>query len=89
MNKYDICYAVFDRYGEQYIKDHEHRRRQKGKVAADIVVSETSKAYKQQELFFANSKNKTQFIGLLTKHFLTIGHCVKIWNADADALIAS
>ena len=87
--RYGMCCVVFDGYEEHSIKDHEYRRRQKGKISATIVISENAKAHKDQQAFFANHQNKTQFISLLAKHLEVIGHCVKVSTSDADTMIVS
>ena len=52
--------VVFDSYEQGLsIKDHEHLRRVKT-VCADIQLSESMEAYKNQEVFLANEKNKHQ-----------------------------
>ena len=58
--KYGESCVVFDGYEQGLsIKDHEHLRRVK-KVCADIQLSESMEAYKNQEVFLANEKNKHQ-----------------------------
>ena len=61
----------------------------KGKISATIVISENTKSHKDQQAFFANYQNKTQFISLLAKHLELIGHCVKVSTSDADTVIVS
>ena len=54
--------VVFDGYEQRpTIKDHEHLRHVK-KVCAEIQLSESMEAYKNQEVFLTNEKNKHQFI---------------------------
>ena len=53
------------------------------------MISENARAHKDQEAFFANDQNKSQFISLLAKHLEAIGHCIKISKDDADTLIVS
>jgi len=58
--KYGESCVDFDGYEQELlIKDHEHLRRVK-KVCADIQLSESKEAYKNQEVFLANEKNRHQ-----------------------------
>ena len=64
LNKYGLCCFVFDGYEGPSTKDHEHLRRS-AKRSADITVTGASKCHRDQEAFFTNTNNKTQFIALL------------------------
>lgn len=88
-NKYGMCCVVFDGYAKPSPKDHEHQRRQSGKISADIIITDTTKVYKDQEAFLSNEMNKTQFIKFLANHLQIQGHNAKISNGDADTLIVS
>ena len=70
-------------------KDHEHKRRQTGKVSASIVIAENARVHIDQQAFFSNEKNKTNFVSLLTTHLRGIGHHVDVCRGDADTLIVS
>ena len=70
-------------------KDHEHKRHQTGKVSASIVIAETAQVHRDQQAFFSNEKNKTNFISLLTTHLRGTGHQVEVSCGDADTLIVS
>ena len=89
MTKYGICCVIFDGCGEHSVKYYEHRRRQKEKVSAAILVSENSHAHKDQEAFLANHQNKTQFIRLPAEHPSPLSHCVEISNAEAHTIIVA
>ena len=66
--KYGESCIVFDGYEQgPSLKDHEHLRRIK-KVCADIQLSESMEAYKNQEVFLASKKNKQQFILLISQY---------------------
>ena len=72
--------------GGPSIKDHEHQRRAK-KTCADIILSEDMEAYKYQQVFLVNERNKSQFISLLSKYLVDDGHIVHHSIGDADTLI--
>ena len=76
--KYGMLCVIFGGYEKHSVKDHGHRYQQKGKLSATIVISENTKAHKDQQAFFANYQNKTQFISLLAKHVEVFLHCIKI-----------
>ena len=70
-------------------KDHEHKRRQTGKVSSSIVIAENAQVHRDQQAFFSNEKNKTNSISLLTTHLRGTGHQVEVSCGDADTLIVS
>ena len=70
-------------------KDHEHGRRQVGKISADVLVGTSAKAHADQEAFLSNTGNKTQLIKMLSSHLQSLGHVTKISEGDADTLIVS
>ena len=80
---------LFDGYENHSTKDHEHKRRQTGKVSASIiiVIAENAQVHRDQQALFSNEKNKTNFISLLTTHLRGIGHHVEVNRGDADKLI--
>ena len=80
---------LFDGYEYHSTKDHEHKRRQTGKVSASIVIAENAQVHIDQQALFSNEKNKTNFISLLTTHLRGIGHHVEVSRGDADTLIVS
>ena len=82
--KYGMCCVLFDGYEYDSTKDHEHKHRQTGKVSASIVIAENAQAHRDQQAFFSNEKNKTNFISLLTTHLRGIGHQVEVSCGDAD-----
>ena len=87
--KYGMCCVLFDGYEYDSTKDHEHKRRQTGKVSASIVIAENAQVHRDQQAFFSNEKNKTNFISLLTTHLRGTGHQVEVSCGDADTLIVS
>ena len=87
--KYGMCCVLFGGYEYDSTKDHEHKRRQTGKVSASIVIAENAQVHRDQQAFFSNEKNKTNFISLLTTHIRGIGHQVEVSCGDADTLIVS
>ena len=84
-----VCCLMFD--GNEYdsTKDHEQKRRQTGKVSASIVIAENAQVHRDQQAFFSNEKNKTNFISLLTMQHRGTGHQFEVSCGDADALIVS
>ncbi|MES9882369.1 MAG: hypothetical protein ABW185_15970 [Sedimenticola sp.] len=88
-NRFGMCCIVFDGYNKPSTKDHEHQRRHAGKVSCDILVTDSVKAYKDQEAFLSNKRNKTQLIERIAKHLQAQGHVVKVSSGDADTLIVS
>ena len=80
---------LFDGYEYDSTKDHEHKRRQTGKVSASIVIAENAQVHRNQQALFSNEKNKTTFISLLTTHLRGTGHQVEVSCGDADTLIVS
>ena len=87
--KYGMCCVLFDGYEYDSTKDHEHKRRQTGKVSASIVIAENAQVHRDQQAFFSNEKNKTNSISLLTTHLRGTGHQVEVSCGDADTLIVS
>ena len=87
--KYGMCCVLFDGYEYDSTKDHEHKRCQTGKVSASIVIAESAQVHRDQQAFFSNEKNKTNFISLLTTHLQGTGHQVEVSCGDADTLIVS
>ena len=85
--KYGESCVVFDGYEQgPSIKDHEHLRRVK-KLCADIQLNESMEAYKNQEVFLANEKNKHQFILLISQYLRDDGQVVHQSTGDADTMI--
>ena len=85
--KYGESCVVFDGYEQgPSIKDHEHLRRAK-KICADVQLSESMEAYKDQEVFLANEKNKQQFIQLIGRYLRDDGQVVYQSDGDADTMI--
>jgi len=68
------------------VKDHKHRR-QSTKCAPSVQVDETRPVCSNQQLFLANSSNKSQFIALLGRRLSEEGHTVRYAPDDADTLI--
>ena len=87
--KYGMRCVLFDGYEYDSTKDHEHKCRQTGKVSASIVIAENAQVHRDQQAFFSNEKNKTNFISLLTTHLRGIGHQVEVSCGDAYTLIIS
>ena len=67
-------------------RDHEHLRRVK-KVCADIQLCESMEAYRNQEVFLTNEKNKHQFIVLISQYLRDDGQAVHQSPGDADTMI--
>ena len=85
--KYGLSCVVFDGYdNDPCTKDHEHKRRV-GKISANVTVALQNKPTCNQEAFLKNSKNKSQFISLLTKALKDEGHDVQQSIGDADTHI--
>ena len=80
---------LFDGYEYDSTKDHQHKRRQTGKVSASIVIAKNAQVHRDQQAFFSNEKNKTNFISLLTTHLRGTSHQVEVSCGDADTLIVS
>ena len=80
---------LFDGYEYDSTKDHEHKRRQTGKVSASILIAENAQVHRDQQALFSNEKNKTNFISLLITHLRGTGHQVEVSCSDADTLIVS
>ena len=88
--RFGKCVIVFDGYETVSTKDHEHQRRVKlAKTSADIQVLETNAVHNSQDAFLRNSRNKSQFIFLLTKNLRKEGHTVVNCEEDADTKVAS
>ena len=89
-HRYGLSCIVFDGYENGLsTKDHEHGRRQVGKISADVLVGTSAKAHADQEAFLSNTGNKTQLIKMLSSHLQSLGHVTKISEGDADTLIVS
>ena len=73
-----MCCVLFDGYEYHSTNDHEHKRRQTGKVSASIVIAENAQFHRDHQAFFSNEKKKTNFISLLTTHLRGIGHHVEV-----------
>ena len=50
--KYGMCCVLFDGYEYDSTKDHEHKRRQTGKLSASIVIAENAQVHRDQQAFF-------------------------------------
>ena len=87
--KYGMCCVLVDGYEEHSTTDHEHKRRQTGKVSAAILIAENAQVHKDQEALFSNKKNETKYISLLRMHRQDIGHRVEGSRGDADTIIVS
>ena len=85
--QYGMCCVLFDGYEYDSTKDHEHKRRQTGKVSASIVIAENAQVHRDQQALFSNEKNKTNFISLLTTHLRGTGYQVEVSCGDADTPI--
>lgn len=89
MKKYGISCVVFDGYENgPYIKDHEHKRRV-GKSSANINIQLQMEATCSQDLFLKNTRNKTQFISLLSEALRQENHDVRNSDGDADTQIVN
>lgn len=77
---------MFDGYDQVCLKEAE-RNRWYTTSAPDIAIERTSPLIFKQEVFLANSKNKTQFIKLLTSHLTENGFTIIIASDDADSVI--
>ena len=75
---YGMCCLLFDGYEYDSTIDHEHKRHETGKLSASIVIAENAQVHIDQQAFFSNEKNKTNFISLLTTHPRGIGHQVEV-----------
>ena len=84
-----MCCVLFDGYKYDSTKDNEHKRRQTGKVSASIVIAEKAQVHRDQQAFFSNEKNNTNFISLLTTHLRGTSHQVEVSCGDAATLIVS
>ena len=82
-----LCVNLVDGYEYDSTKDHEHKRRQIGKVSASIVIAENTQVHIDQQAFFSDEKNKTNLISLLTTHLRGTGHQVEVSCDDAYTLI--
>jgi len=79
--------VAFDGYSSgSSVKDHEHRR-QSTKCAPSVQVDETRPVCSSQQLFLANSSDKSQFIALLGRRLSEDVHTVHYAPDDADTLI--
>ena len=85
--KYGESCVVFDGYEQRpTIKDHKHLRLVK-MVCAEIQLSESMEAYKNQKVFLTNEKNKHQFILLISQYLKDNGQVVHQSTGDADTMI--
>ena len=50
------------------------------------MIAENAQVHRDQQAFFSNEKNKTNFISLLTTHLRGVGHQVEVSCGDADSL---
>ena len=74
---------MFDGYENGlWIKDHEHGRRQVGKMCADVLVGTSVKTHADQEAFITNTGNKT-LINMMSSRIQSLGHVTKISEGDA------
>ncbi len=81
------CCIVFMAMGPS-TKSHEHLRRMR-KTCANIQLSEAMEALFNQQTFFSNERNKSQFIALLS-HYLQAGNRIVHQSAgDADTEIVA
>jgi hypothetical protein len=83
--------VVFDGYmAHPSTKDHEHRRRTSkvAAVSADVALEERKAIIFEQQAFFANDRNKDQFIKLLMVRLEYAGFQTVQSSADADVDIA-
>ena len=81
---------MFDGYSEDpTTKDVEQRRRTAGKkkTSAEIYVKENMYVASNREIFLSNTRNKSQFLELLSKNIMLNGQQVFQSRADADTLI--
>ena len=83
------CTIIFDGYGEENIKDHEHRRRRSDKICCDVHLRPDSINKFDQTKFLANETNKMQLVNLLSSRLQQDGHLVLVSRGDADTMIAS
>ena len=89
LTKYGRCTVIFDGYNSS-TKDHEHDRRTKGgKGCADFVISGNILCHQNQHTFLSNTKNKVQFINMLSTYLISDGHVVIQCGDDADTSIVS
>ena len=58
-------------------------------MSASILIAENAQVHFDQQAFFSNEKNKTNFISLLTTNLRCTGHQVEVSCGDADTLIVS
>jgi len=87
--KYGKACIVFDGYKTgPSTKDHEHIRRS-GNTTADILITLSTEAHKNQEAFLKNENNKKQLIAILTQRFQNEGHAIRNSESDADTLIVA
>ena len=85
--KYGQSCVVFDGYEQgASIKDHEHLRCVKT-VCADIQLNESMEAYRNQEVFLVNERNKHQFILLISRYLRHDRQVVHQSTGDADTMI--
>lgn len=83
---YPKCHVVFDGYKEIALKSMEHQRRYM-KSAPDIVVTGDKPVTVKQDLFLANSCNKTAFIQVLRQKFGESGIQTSAADGDSDVLL--
>ena len=85
-------HVVFDGYSSgPTIKDHEHMRRSEKvrQIAAHRELDLNTKEIGVQELFLANTANKSALIVLLMRHLQNCGIIVHQAESDADTLIVN
>ena len=89
-HRFGLSCIVFDGHENGLsTNDHEHGRRQLGKISANVLVGTSANAHADQEAFLSNTGNKTQLIKLLSSRLQSLGHVTKISEGDADTLIVS
>ena len=79
---------MFDGYSKVGLKTAEHARRYKSQ-ALDVIIYENSAVTATQELFLANSVNKSLLIEFLCTKFNEGGMKTSVADGDADVLIVS
>lgn len=85
--KYGNPIVVFDGYDEMSTNNMTQQRRAAGKASTTVTFSENMKVTLKKKVFLSNSKNKQQFIDMLSR-FLQNSNC-QTYHAkgDADVLI--
>ena len=86
--KYTTCTIVFDGYSHGLsTKDHEHIRRSAKQSNKEVHFTESTKCSIKQDVFLANSTNKSRFITMLSKNLRGAGNRVVECEEDADTQI--